>query len=190
MAIDLDDPVALLLAASAALETAGVQAAAYGGLTLSMYGEPRETKDADLAVAGVDPVVARDALATLGVSVHIAFASTRFGGCTIARLSLIGGAQLNTVDLVTPRSARYANTMLSRALTGTLRQQPLRVVSPEDFVLLKVLATRDRDVEDARSVIAAQRARLDDQLLRDEVQQLEIEIPDHDVRRRFDAVMQ
>jgi len=41
MSIDLDDPVALMLAAAAALERSGGECAAYGGLALGMYGEPR-----------------------------------------------------------------------------------------------------------------------------------------------------
>ena len=43
MAIDLDDPIALMLAAAAALQRSGTECAAYGGLALGMYGEPRET---------------------------------------------------------------------------------------------------------------------------------------------------
>jgi hypothetical protein len=57
--IDLDDPVALLLAASEAFERAGLDAAAYGGLAAGVYGEPRETRDADLAVAAVAAEAAR-----------------------------------------------------------------------------------------------------------------------------------
>ena len=41
--IDLNDPVAVLVAASQALERANLEAAAYGGLALAVYGEPRET---------------------------------------------------------------------------------------------------------------------------------------------------
>src|SRR5690348_10016726 len=63
-----------------------------------------------------------------------------------------------------------------------LRGQEIRATSPEDFVILKVLATRDRDLEDARSVIETQRARLDLALIRMEIQQLSDEIPDHDIR--------
>ena len=48
MSIDLNDPVAVLLAALQALERAGIEAAAYGGLALAVYGEPRETKDAEI----------------------------------------------------------------------------------------------------------------------------------------------
>ena len=94
MAIDLDDPIALMLAAAASFEAAGIEAAAYGGLTLGMYGEPRETRDADLAAASVDTEAARIALDRLGVTVVVAFANIQFGGCTVSRLTLFGGGQL------------------------------------------------------------------------------------------------
>ena len=185
MAIDLDDPIALMLVAAAALERAGVACAAYGGLALGMYGEPRETRDADFAVAGIDIERARRALADLGVNVVIAFSNVRFGGCDVSRLSLVGGTQVNTVDLVIPRSSRFAEHVVRRAVAGSLRGREIRATSPEDFVILKVLATRDRDLDDARSVIEAQRTRLDESLIREEIEQLIGEIPDHDIRGRF-----
>jgi len=88
MSIDLDDPIALMLVAAAALERSGAECAAYGGLALGMYGEPRETRDADFAVTGIDVERARLALADLGVDVVIAFSNARFGGCDVSRLSL------------------------------------------------------------------------------------------------------
>lgn len=185
MAIDLDDPIALMLVAAAALERSGTDCAAYGGLALGMYGEPRETRDADFAITGVDLERARLALADLGVEVLIAFSNVRFGGCEVSRLTLVGGSQVNTVDLVTPRSSRFAENVVRRAVTGSLRGQQIRAISPEDFVILKVLATRERDLEDALSVIEAQRTRLDETLIRTEIQQLIEEIPDHDIRGRF-----
>ena len=114
-----------------------------------------------------------------------AFADIQFGGCTLTRLSLVGGGQLNTVDLVTPRSSRYTTAMLARAVRGSLRGQELRVVSPEDFVILKTLATRERDLEDARSVLEKQRGRIDETLIGDELVTLSAEIPDHDILARF-----
>ncbi len=110
--IDLDDPIALMLVAAAALERSGGECAAYGGLVLGMYGEPRETRDADFAVMGVDLDRARLALADLGVEVVIAFSNVR-------------------------------------------------------------------------SVLETQRTRLDESLIRTEIQQLVEEIPDHDIRGRF-----
>lgn len=185
MPIDLDDPIALMLVAAAALERSGAECAAYGGLALGMYGEPRETRDADFAVMGVELERARVALADLGVEVVIAFSNVQFGGCDVSRLSLVGGSQINTVDLVVPRSFRFARNVFRRALTGSLRGQEIRAISPEDFVILKVLATRERDLEDARSVLETQRPRLDLELIRTEIHQLIDEIPDHDVRGRF-----
>ena len=140
MPIDLNDPVAVLLAAFQALERAGIEAAAYGGLALAVYGETRETKDADLAVAGgVSAAQGEAALRAAGFDVILAFDRMLFGGQLVSRLTLIGGAagSLNTADLVEPRSSRYAHEVLARSLTGSLRQEPLRVVSPEDFVVLK-----------------------------------------------------
>ncbi|HEY6175416.1 MAG TPA: nucleotidyltransferase [Kofleriaceae bacterium] len=189
MPIDLDDPIALMLVAASALERVGLEAAAYGGLTLGMYGEPRETRDADLAVAAADTLLAQTALESMGLMVVIAFADMTFGGCAISRLSVIGGGQLNTVDLVRPRSARYATAMMRRTLRGSLRGQELRVVSPEDFVILKILATRERDLEDARSVVEKQRGRIDAALVEREVAQLAAELTGHDVRGRFDAIV-
>ena len=185
MPIDLDDPIALMLVAATALERSGAECAAYGGLALGMYGEPRETRDADFAVTGVDLERARLALVDLGVEVVIAFASVPFGGCDVSRLTLVGGSQVNTVDLVIPRSSRFAGNVFRRAVTGSLRGQEIRATSPEDFVVLKVLATRERDLEAARSVIETQRTRLDHALIRMEIEQLIDEIPDHDVRGRF-----
>jgi hypothetical protein len=153
-----------------------------------MYGEPRETRDADLAVASADPEVAREALNRIGVLVVTAFTEVKFGGCTISRLSLLGGGQLNTVDLVRPRSMRFGVAMMARVLRGELRGRELRVVSPEDFVILKVLATRERDLDDARSVVQKQRERLDHALLEAEVTRLTDEITDHDIRGRFETV--
>ncbi len=190
MSIDLDDPIALMLVAAAALEQSGAQCAAYGGLALGMYGEPRETRDADFAVTSVDIERARLALAALGVEVIIAFSNVRFGGCDVSRLSLVGGSQVNTVDLVTPRSSRFAENVFRRAVSGLLRGHEIRAASPEDFVILKVLATRERDLEDARSVIEMQRPRLDVALIQMEIEQLIEEIPDHDIRGRFARLSQ
>ena len=188
MSIDLNDPVAVLLAAFQALERAGIEAAAYGGLALAVYGEPRETKDADLAVAGgVSAAQGEAALRAAGFDVILAFDRMRFGGQLVSRLTLIGGAagSLNTADLVEPRSSRYAHEVLARSLTGSLRQEPLRVVSPEDFVVLKILATRERDLEDAVTVVRSLATRIDMQLIERELEALAIEISDHDVMGRW-----
>jgi hypothetical protein len=51
--IDLNDPVAVLLAILQAFERAGIEAVFYGSLAPAVCGESRATKYADLTVAGV-----------------------------------------------------------------------------------------------------------------------------------------
>lgn len=188
MTLDLDDPSALALAVAAAFDAAKLDAVLYGGLALAVFGEPRETRDADLAVATVSVGEGRDALAVAGITAVVAFDAMRFGGLTISRLSLLGGGKLNTVDLVTPRSPRFAANVLRRALRGALDGHRLDVISPEDFVLLKVLSTRDKDLEDARTVVRALSDRLDHSLLAEEASRLSAEIADHDIAGRFATV--
>ena len=188
--IDLNDPISVTLAASGAFERAGLDGLVYGGIALAMYGEPRETRDADLAVASISASQAHQALLIIGVTVVVAFENIRFGGLTISRLSLLGGGKLNTVDLVTPLSPRYAASLVPRALRGTLEGQTLRVVSPEDFVLMKVLSTRERDLEDARTILIALHGRLDEALLDAEARLLAEELPHHDIAGRYRSVRQ
>jgi hypothetical protein len=189
VALDLDDPAAVVLAAVAAFDAAGIEVLVYGGMALAMFGEPRETRDADLAVAGVTAEAGHDALAATGLTTVITFSEIIFGGLTITRLTLVGDGKLNVVDLISPRSERYAKALMQRPLRGALEGQELRVVAPEDFILLKVLSTRDRDLEDARTIVAALRGRLDLALLDQEAASLASEILDHDVAGRYRAVM-
>lgn len=190
--MDLEDPTSVTLAVAAALEGAGIEAAVYGGLALAAYGEPRETKHADFAVVGVEGVSVHDVLVAAGLGPSLSFEGVRFGGNDITRFALFGSTGttgVNVVDLVRPRSMRYARCVLDRSLTGTLRDQAVRLVAPEDFVLLKILSTRDRDIEDAQSVVASIGARLELSLIREELARLEVEIAGHDIRGRCARVL-
>lgn len=186
--MDLNDPIAVVLAVTERLRAAGIRHAVYGGLALAVYGEPRETRDADVAVAGVDTEVAADALSGIA-AVSVSFERVRFGGNLVTRLALVGGGELNTADFVEPRSSRFANEALRRALSGSLRGKPVDVLAPEDFVLFKLLSTRDRDLEDARAVLVALKERLDVSFIQAEASMLAREIPDHDVSGRLSAVL-
>ena len=98
----------------------------------------------------------------------------------------IKGLALHAYHGVMAHEAKVGQTFtIDRVITGELRGHALRVVSPEDFVLLKVLSTRDRDLEDARAVIDALGDELDRGLVAREAGLLAAEIPDHDVSGRF-----
>ena len=191
--MDLTDPTTVALAASQAFEQIGNAAAVYGGLALAAFGEPRETKDADFVVASLPLDRLIRSLDSLGLSPEVSFERVGFGGNLITRVALLGGptaAGLNVLDLVEPRYPQFAADVLSRAMVGTLRGQTVRLVSPEDFVLVKVLSTREIDLNDAASVLRCLRDRLDIDAIRRTAQALAREIPDHDVAERLDRVFE
>ncbi len=188
MPLDLDDPTAVALTIFRALSARRIEAALYGGLALAAYGEPRETRDADFAVVGLAGSAAAEALGEIGASLILALDRQRFGGLLVSRITLAEGggrSGLNVVDFVEPRSPRFAAQALGRAVTGSLRGVAIRVLSPEDFVLFKVLSTRERDLEDAATVLGASDLPLDRALIDAEILRLSAEIPDHDAMGRL-----
>jgi hypothetical protein len=186
--LDLDDPTAVALTIFRAFRASRIEAALYGGLALAAYGEPRETRDADFAVVGVGGAHAIGALVGVGLNPVLTFDRVRFGGNLVSRIALVeggGAAGLNVADLVEPRSPRFARAALKRAVTGSLRGTSIRVLSPEDFILFKVLSTRDRDLEDAATILRALGLQLERPLIVAEAAMLAAEIPDHDVAARL-----
>ena len=186
--VDLTDPTSATLVTIDAAERAGEDHALYGGLLLAAYGEPRETRDVDLAVTSLGADRLREALQVLGFPTEPNFEGMVFGGLVVDRITLLGGEAdlgLNTIDLVRPRSARFARAALNRAPTAPLRGRTVRVLSPEDFVLFKILSTRNRDLFDAVSVIRRSGEKLDRHLLEMEAGLLANEHPKLEIQERY-----
>lgn len=189
--LDLSDPIAVLLAVAESLRQARIECAVYGGLALAVYGQPRETKDADLAIVGVEAQTGAAALQRAGLDTLVAFDRTPFGGLLVSRLTIVGEdpSGLNTADLVEPRSERFAVQALERAMEGTLRGVTVSVLTPEDFVLYKLLSTRERDLEDAVTVVRELAERIDLSYVRSEARTLATEIADHDISGHLDRLL-
>lgn len=164
-----------------------------GGLLMAAYGEPRETKDADIAVLELTPNLVKDALEAVGMPCAVTHSSApgmRVGGFWISRVALLGDGKLsvNVLDLVRPRSDRYVDAALARSVRVPLRDRQIQALSANDFVIFKALATRDRDAEDAASVLRRSAELLDFAWIDREVETLATEIPDWDVRARWAAI--
>jgi hypothetical protein len=184
--MDLTDPTAVALDIAEVLQREGIDHALYGGLLLAAYGHARETKDADLAVVHADATATSSLLAShLGLHCTVAFDRQRFGGLVISRITLVEGDELNTLDLVEPTDPEYAARALARSLASTLRQREIHVLTPEDFVIFKVLSTRELDLEDASSVLRALGPDLDTELLQQEIDGLAGSVGSHPLRDRW-----
>lgn len=186
--VDLTDPTSAALIAAEAAERSGGAYALYGGLLLAAYGEARETRDVDLAVASLSAPAVRKALEELGHGTEPNFQDMAFGGLILDRITLVGGEEdlgLNTIDLVRPRSDRYARAAQERALEAPLRGRTVRVLTPEDFVIFKILSTRDRDLLDAASVLERTGEKLDRRSIEEELERLATDLPEVDVHGRY-----
>jgi hypothetical protein len=121
-----------------------------GGLAVVAVGEPRTTADAD-AIVFVSPSEA-DALirqaAEAGFDLRVEVERERLATTGTIRLRR-GRFQ---IDLITA-SLPFEEVAYRRASVYELFGIPLPFPSPEDLILLKVLAGRDKDVLDATGVV-------------------------------------
>jgi hypothetical protein len=156
--MNLNDPTTVALLAADAFSGPGHVYALYGGLLTAVYGEPRETRDADVAVVDLTAHQARAALSHAGVEALITFEGLRFGGLLLSRRTIIvvtSQTGLNTVDLVRPRSDRYAHLALQRASDATLRDRPIRVLSLESCIACATDQRRRRSMSAGIRRVAA-----------------------------------
>ena len=142
------------------LEAAGIASALIGGLAVAVWGEPRVTKDVDLRV-----LLSRDKAELLIAALSPDFT---FGeGDPIAKLQQSGF--IITYDATGVRvdfllaDLGFDRIIVERAShTEPIANWPIKICSPEDLIISKLITLRPRDEEDARLVIRRQHKNLDD----------------------------
>lgn len=130
-----------------------------GGLALSFWGRPRMTLDLDFLIE-----IDEAGLEKLGILAK----RERFRTDTewLKWNPLLKGSQIRLeigrlpVDLMAPRD-NQDRAALKRARHRKLGRRYYRVISPEDFVLQKLKVGRQRDFEDAVTVLERMRGKLD-----------------------------
>lgn len=160
------------------LDAHGINYAVMGGLAVRMLAIPRPTNDVDITIS-----IARERLAGLlkdWESECIQVPKTYLTGWvdSVAGMPLI---KLKTkiddehhVDLdIFLCETDFQRSLLSRRTCVPLDERKLWVVTPEDLVLLKLLANRPRDWIDVADILFVQGA-LDDQYMRHWANRLEI----------------
>jgi len=122
---------AVLEAAVGALEQKDVPHLLVGGIAASTYGRPRWTHDIDLLVRPVDAGLALDALGPEGFRTEETFPdwlykAERDGVEVDVIFSMPGGILLD-------------DEMLSRAREATIGGRSVRVIAPEDMIVIKAV---------------------------------------------------
>lgn len=140
------------------LETRGTRYLVIGGLAVVAVGEPRTTADAD-AIVFVTPAEAESlicAAAESGFELHVCVERERLATTGTMRFRR-GRFQIDLITASLPFEEAASRRATSYELFGIVMPFP----SPEDLILLKVLAGREKDMFDALGVARRHGERLD-----------------------------
>ena len=145
----MSDQESALLALASLLEREHVPYMVIGGLANAVWGEPRATLDIDVTVwveeAGVAGTV--DVLSK-------AFRALAGDPLTFVRESRVlpleseHGVRLDVVFGLLP----FERDAIVRAVPIEIAGTPVRVCTPEDLILMKIISDRERDLADAEGV--------------------------------------
>ncbi len=169
----MPSPVVELLAAlDAALQSIGVRWYLFGAQAAMLHGAARLTADVDATIELAERPVSLlvHALRRHGFEPRIGDADD-----FVARTSVLPAAHVASgmaVDLVVAGTG-IEMLFFERSGRHTIEGVSIPVASAEDIVVMKVLAGREKDLEDVAAIIAAQGAGLNLALVRTTLSELE-----------------
>ncbi|MEW5865649.1 MAG: nucleotidyl transferase AbiEii/AbiGii toxin family protein [Bacillota bacterium] len=144
---DLEDTV---MQVCRLLERLGVPYMVIGGFATLIWGEPRLTRDIDVTVA-----IEMDRVAEFVESLPAALRPAVANPADFARQTHViplASDKGMRIDLIVA-SLPYERTAIERSVPVSVSGHEIRICSPEDLVIHKVISDRAKDREDARGVI-------------------------------------
>lgn len=153
----------VLQVAVALLEKEKVDYFLVGGIAVGVWGEPRYTMDADFVIrlSSRKTLPFLRAAAGHGFKVDLEVA--------LMNLDVSGATRLDYkdrfVDMIVGES-EFDLAAMERRASVRLGKRNIRVATAEDLILYKLVALRDRDIDDIRRIITRQRNRLETGYLR------------------------
>jgi len=158
------------------LEAAGLESMVIGGLAVSVWGEPRVTRDADVKV-----LLQRESAQQLLDAISKDYTPLHPDPLNSLRqqaILFVRDAAGTRLDLLLGETA-FDEMAIGRArLVKAPGDVSVRVCSPEDLLIYKLIATRPRDHEDARGIVRRQGDRLDDAYVVEWLRQFEEALDD------------
>lgn len=155
----MTDELAILQQVTAALDTAGISYMVTGSIALSVYAEPRMTRDVDIVIELGAPDVDRFA-DLFEAQFHGDRDRIREAVRARSMFNLIHTKTIVKVDWVVRKDSPYRLEEFRRRRPVTVAGFPMMVVSPEDLVLSKLDWARDSRSEvqfrDVRLILLSQ----------------------------------
>ena len=139
-----------------------------GGFAVSIWGEPRFTRDLDITVS----VPAENVPTTIDL-VRSEFTAlvadpAKFVADTRVFPIMVGAVPVDLIFAALP----YEDEAISRAKATELKTGVVRICSPEDLILHKIVSQRPRDHEDVEGIFRYRHAELDYAYLDPRVEEL------------------
>ena len=162
----MSSPRAVLLASLDAISAGSFEYLLYGGLAAGLWGEPRYTEDVDLVLF----LPERHAYRFLRVAVKHGFSIDE--DLAIQQIQVSGWSRLPFGERKSPwhldltlGDSPFDKSALARRKQVELFSRKVWVASPEDLLIYKLVAWRDRDVMDVHAIVKRQKT-LDSPYLR------------------------
>ncbi len=171
-----------LLRAVSLLDEAGLPYMVIGGFATLIWGEPRATTDVDLTVDA--HALGTDAFAALAARLGSPLVDDPAAFAARNRVLPVRTPEGIEVDLILA-TLPFELGAIDRAATIDVEGTPVRVVTPEDLILHKVVSERARDLEDVVGVLRRQRDRLDLEALDAMVDALVADLQDPAIAGRY-----
>ena len=134
-----------------ALEAVGISYMIIGGQAVLFYGEPRLTKDIDITLAANVDDLARVLTAVELANLHPLVDPQEFVAQTMV-LPCQDSASGLRVDLIFSFSP-YEQQAIERAVRAQVGNTIVRFASAEDLIIHKIIAGRERDLEDVERIL-------------------------------------
>ncbi|MEZ5289404.1 MAG: nucleotidyl transferase AbiEii/AbiGii toxin family protein [Vicinamibacterales bacterium] len=178
-------PAELLSDLAAALAAIGARWYVFGAQAALVWGRPRLTTDVDVTVKC--PTSTEQLVATLeasGFSLRIDATKTFIRSTRVVPLEHRQSGLALDVVLAGPG---LEDEFLERAVPVEVAGTMVPFISPEDLIVTKLLAGREKDIEDVRGVLSERVAELDVEQIRTTLRLLEAALGQSDLMPAFDA---
>jgi predicted nucleotidyltransferase len=137
------------------LERARIEYAIIGGYAAAAWGELRATRDIDLLCSVKDLDLVKSALKASGVGFEHRMGDFEDPISDVIRIDVGTAEDLYQIDVLAGIKGAPAG-LLQRSRTVQIENLALKVASPEDMIILKLLGGSALDIEDARGILRIQ----------------------------------
>ena len=180
--------VELLADASAAFDNAGVRWYLFGAQAALLHGAARLTADVDVTVR-LKPHI--DVAALVDIFRSHGFEPRFEAAAFIERTRVVPLVHQRTsipLDIVVAGPG-LEDLFFERVRVHEVEGVRIPVASPEDLIVMKILAGREKDTDDVRAILAAQRTRIDAGYVRETLKSLETALGQSDLRPAFELAL-